>query len=587
MNLRYSFLSLLLLFLGTNAAVAQCPGCVIDLPPLPDDTIYLDSPAAGQVGVYYDTDISFRLPQSTGVVDPDGPDLGISNIDIISVTGVPPGLQYEASQLSFDTGDGETDGCVKFCGTPLSPGTFSVLVTVEASVLITSQEASFPIIFIIAPAETATEGFSLTDNVACGETTVSFTNNIPSNGNAGVMYFWDFGNGTTSNEENPADITYNEPGIYEVSYEVVIDTLGFFLTGVTVADAGCTDLIGPPDLYLRIFDPSGAEVFASETISSEPPVTFALPSLPLTAGNYSIEVKDDDPFAQVDCGSVNFTFNTAGTIFDGELAVDLEIINPTNMISSTGTVTVFAEPDAPQITPDEVAPLCDGASVILSVDDFENIVWYRDGDFLPGESGATLTVSQAGTYTAEYTNADGCSALSEAVAVDIQPNPANPFFAFNENELYLVNTDNLPADYTLQWFFEDEPIEGANDFVICMEATGNYDLTLTDNATGCSATNSNYQVFFPGVGCASGINDLIISGIDVYPNPTAGFLTVTLPDAGEEYAVIYDLRGALIWEGKIDLHNPYTLDVSDFAEGIYLLKIERGEEIFRERFVKF
>ncbi len=586
MNLRYFFALLALCLAGQVAA--QCPGCITDLPPdLPADTVYLDNPEPGQVGVYYDQDISFRLPQTTAAVDPDiSPALNISNIEITSVTGLPPGLQWEASQLDFDTGDGETDGCVKFCGTPLVSDSFYVQVTVDASVLITTQEASFEIGFYIAPAETATDGFSMTDNVDCGEATVSFTNNIPSNGNDGVMYFWDFGNGTTSNAENPADVTYSEPGSYEVSYEVVIDTLGYFLTEVVIADAGCTDLIGTADFYIRIYDPSGAEVFASNTISNDPPVVFAVPSLLLTAGTYSIEVKDDDPFQQVDCGTVTFNFATEGTLFDGELAVDLDIVNPTNTVSSTGTVTVFAEPDAPQITPADPEPLCAGETITLSVAEYETITWYVDDELIPTATANTLEVATAGVYYAVYTSAEGCSAASATTAVAVQPVPANPFFAFNENELYVTNPENLPDNYTLQWFFDGAPIEGADGLAICMEASGDYDLTVTDTETGCTATHSNFQVFFPNEGCASSLHNISVSGLNIYPNPTTGFLTLDLPDAATETAVIYDLRGAILWQGEIDLRTPYTFDVSDFAEGIYVLKIKRKGEIYRERFVK-
>jgi len=49
-------------------ASAQCPGCVVDLPTLPEDTIYLGNAPDGMVSFYYDEDISFRLPKTTDPV---------------------------------------------------------------------------------------------------------------------------------------------------------------------------------------------------------------------------------------------------------------------------------------------------------------------------------------------------------------------------------------------------------------------------------------------------------------------------------------------------------------------------------------
>ena len=42
---------------------------------------------------------------------------------------------------------------------------------------------------------------------------MEFTNNVPSNGQNGFSYLWDFGNSQTSTDENPSAVTYTEPGI--------------------------------------------------------------------------------------------------------------------------------------------------------------------------------------------------------------------------------------------------------------------------------------------------------------------------------------------------------------------------------------
>ena len=586
MNKHYLFFLLSLLFV-VNQGLAQCPGCIISLPDLPEDTVFITNPAPGQVGQAYDVDISFRLPMTTETVDPTiNPPLPISTIEITSVTNVPPGLQWEASQTVFQTAD-ETDGCVKFCGTPLVSDSFYVDVVVVATVFGLPQTTAFTIPFYLGPGETISEGFSMTNTVGCGETTVDFTNNVASGGNEGVTYFWDFGNDETSTEENPASITYSEPGVYNVTYEAVVDTLGYFLNEITVEATDCDDLIGDPDIYLTIFDPTGTEVYVSETISSAPPITFGLPSIPLEGGNYSVMVSDDDPFAQVDCGSISFNFGTEGSLSEGELELSFDIINPQSTVSSEGIVTVYAVPDAPVITPAEVDGLCEGTVLDLEVASFDNIQWYKDAAIIINENSTSLEVTESGVYYAIYTSDAGCSSTSEELVVNFIPVPTTPFFAFNENELSLVNPQNLPADYSLQWYLDGEELVGETGQIICMEVSGDYALIVTDNETGCTAEHDNFQIFFPNEGCAiSSVNDLIVKGIDVFPNPTSNVLQIEIPELNKGKAGVFDMRGVLIWQAEISLIDTYLLDVSTFANGVYLLKIEAEGEIYRERFVK-
>lgn len=586
MNKNYLFSILVFLFV-VNQGLAQCPGCIITLPELPEDTVFITNPDPGQVGVAYDFDISFRLPKTTENVDPTiNPPLPITTIEITSVTNVPPGLQWEASQTTFQTAD-ETDGCVKFCGVPLTSDSFYVNVVVDATVAVFTQTTSFTIPFYMAPAESVSEGFSMTNTVGCGETTVEFTNNVASGGNEGVTYFWDFGNDETSTEENPDNITYSEPGIYNVTYEAVVDTLGYFLNGLTVEATDCDDLIGDPDIYITIFDPAGTEIYVSETISGTAPISFGLPSIPLEGGNYSVTVFDDDPFTQVNCGSVDFNFGTEGSLFDGDLEVSLDIINPQSTVSSEGIVTVYELPDAPVISPAEVEDLCDGTILNLEVASFDNIQWYQDTAIIINANTNTLEVTESGTYYVIYTSAEGCTATSEELVVNFLPTPATPFFAFNENELSLVNPQDLPADYSLQWYLDGEEMIGETGQVICMEVSGDYALIVTDNDTGCTAEHDNFQVFFPNEGCAmSSLNDLIVKGISVFPNPAKDVLQIEIPELNRGEARIFDMRGVLVWRGEISLIDAYSLDISAFANGVYLLKIEVEGEIYRERFVK-
>ena len=180
------------------SAQSGCPGCVINLPPLPSDTIYLGDAPDGIAGEAYDGDLSFRMPKTTDAVPGTPGGLNIGKITIQSLLNVPPGLSWESNKTEFDPGD-ETDGCVKFCGTPVLPGHYEVQVFVTATVLGINESTSFTFDFYIAPATSMTDGFNLLNNNGCGEVTASFENNVVSNGHFGFSYYWDFGNGEMSN----------------------------------------------------------------------------------------------------------------------------------------------------------------------------------------------------------------------------------------------------------------------------------------------------------------------------------------------------------------------------------------------------
>lgn len=585
MKFCYSFF---LTVISIPFSFGQCPDCLVTLPNLPEDTVYISDVADGQVGVYYDNDMSFRLPQTTTYADPTiDPALPISSITITSVSNLPPGLQWEASQLVFDTAI-ETDGCVKFCGTPLQADSFYVNVVAIAQVSIFQQETSFTLPFYIEPANTITEGFSMTNNVACGNTTVAFTNNVAANNNDGVSYYWDFGNEETSTDENPESVFY-EAGTYIVTYEAVIDTLGYFLDEVTIAEASCTDLFGTPDIYIEVVHPNGAVIYTSETIdNTAPPLTFALPSIPIGEGNYIIRVTDVDAFAEVNCGNVTFNFATNGSLVDGDLVVDLGLINPMTMVSSQGEVTVYENPEIPSISPNTVAPLCENETALLQIMDVPNIQWYQDTILLEGENSSILEVTAAGQYFVRVMSEQGCLSYSDVVEISYLDTPSVPVFSFSENELTLFAPENLPADYGLQWYLNGEIIAGETAQTYCMYESGNYALEVTNNETGCTNIFSNQQIFFPGQGCAAtSVFEVNATELTVYPNPTSDFLNLQIEDIGMAQVTVMDTKGAEIYKDETQVNNSFRLQTQDYAEGVYILKIEIQSTSYIARFVVF
>ncbi len=588
------FFSLIWLSVGIQAQNG-CPGCEINLPAdLPEDTLFLADAPAGQANVYYDRDLSFRLPRTTTPVNSidssTPPNLNISSFEIVSVSGLPPGLTWEANQREFNTSD-ETDGCVKICGTPLIPGLYNVEVVLDAQVVIISRRTSFSFPLLIQPGVTATDGFRMINNVGCGDVDVTFINTIPSNENEGFSYRWDFGNGLVSEEENPLPLTYDEPGIYEVNYEAVIDTAGFFLTKVLIEETTCNDILGGrPDLKVDVIEPSGETIYTSDIITNATlPLTFELLVPIEDIGNYSLRVTDDDNGiggADDVCGVVNFTQLTEGSLTDGDdLKVTLTITHPVETISSKDTVFVFAQPDIPELDLEQQFPLCVGDTIeAMALNYQEGLQWVRDSASLFGETAPILKISENGTYWLRYISPDGCSSESAPVSASFGEIPSGIAFEVENNLLSVFQPEDLPVNSSIGWEADGEMIPGADGVEFCVDSSATYTLSVTDEETGCFATFSQMVTYDPNFpNCVSSNQEGFKEDFArVYPNPFQANLVVEIkdPNAQPSNFKLISIDGREIIAGKWgDLPGNWDkkeLPVYELAKGIYILQLFTG-----------
>jgi hypothetical protein len=567
-----------------NAQIG-CPGCAVSLPTgLPADTLYLENLPDGQQGAYYDQDLSFRMPKTTtpvNAVDSTTPaGLTISQIEIISIEGVPPGLYWQPSQFAFETAS-ETDGCVKFCGTPTQSDSFMMTVKVRATVLIFTQEASFPLRVYIAPEVSTTDGFSMTDFEGCGSTTVSFTNNIPSGGQPGFTYEWDFGDSTTFEGENPPPHFYDEPGVYPVTYHATIDTSDFVLENIRILEVDCGDNLSGPDLYFFIFGPDGTMVFNSQPHINDVvlPLTFPV-NLTLDTGNYSLEVwEEDSGLKGTDdpCGTIPFNILSGDTLSAGGLTVVFNIVKDVQEITSKDTVYVYPVPATPSVQAPNGLTECAGENglLLLSSSGVDN-QWWLDNEPIDGATNFLYEPSESGYYQVQVSNSDGCSAVSDSVLVEIHPLPDSPLYVNVNNSLRLADTLSLPAQYSLQWYDGDDPIPGATGFRYCATENGDYGLLVTDLATGCQNFYASTVVYNPNFDCTVGTSEVAVLALGIFPNPAFDAVQIrlnqNLPDGG--LLRVWDAAGRLVKTERLATGaDVVRLDCGDLNAGFFTLEI--------------
>lgn len=563
--------------LSFNFSAAQC---TIDFSQTVPG-VYPDTLSTATVNQPYSQDITFVL-----ITDTLG--LTINNFQITSITGLPVGITWQCNNFANGCNYNpavSVYGCIGLSGTPLIAGTYNPVVTVVANVqIVGNQTITYSLPLIVLPDSSSNPGFNMSASTGCEPLTITFTSNNP----GPAVYQWDFGDGIQSNLENPPPHTYTTAGTYVVTQTVTPNgSPQYFLTGVTVTSIpnNYGAPLDVPDMYFFIYDPQGVEIYDSRPaiLNTNPPHSWALPNIPLSNGNYTIHVWDEDGGlfgADDDLGSVTFPgWSSSGTATgtipgaSGSLNINYDIlIIPVVPLTATDTITVYPTPAQPLISANGSLVFCENDSLILSYADTLNIQWYKDGLLITGATQPDLTVYQTGDYSAVVTNAFGCTAASQTFSVTVNPNPPKPNF------FILGNTFNCTlTGYMLQWYLNGNPLPGETNITYTALVTGNYFVTATDSVTGCM--NVSDTLFFVPVSVAETDN---LQYVNVFPNPSDGHFNLEIYSSVDVSAslAVTDLSGRMVQSQVIEIRNRmnrFELDLSPLPAGVYLLNIKTGK----------
>jgi gliding motility-associated-like protein len=150
--------------------------------------------------------------------------------------------------------------------------------------------------------------------------------------------------------------------------------------------------------------------------------------------------------------------------------------------SMEATLTVWALPSKPVITPDGPTTFCEGDAVTLASSATNGNTWST------GANGQDITVSTAGTYTVSVTDNNGCtSPVSDAVTVTVNPVPDKPAITAGGDLDFCEGgtvTLNSSAGATYTWS------NGATTQAIDVHTAGSYTVQVTD-ANGCVSPASD------------------------------------------------------------------------------------------------
>ena len=587
---------ILLSFILLISVVLVSGQCVIDYSYYPISANYgldPDSLPDGYVGQFYDEDMTFFLPLDT--VD-GGVTVTFEDFHITSIS-LPLGLTWEcnnsANGCHYDPATTQY-GCVKVSGYALIPGFYDVEVNLIAthslSSLVGTESISFTLPLTIMPdtSTTSNAGFAMTNPSGCAPITVSFTNN-----NTGMLsYFWDFGNGNTSNLAQPVDQIYTQPGQYIVEYSAVQTNPTYFLESIEVVSGTCTDnfATGDVDLFYTVSTAAGIleEVTSGNYITQPFPLMInSFNPLLLTGQSVDIAVYDnDDIFWTIteDCGSFSFTpMQQAGTFSasGGGLYINYTVMEiPANTLTSTDTIYVYDYPQIPNLVYDTLNNL------IYTSSDSIAMQWYYYNSPIPAASDTFIEPEISGLYSLVVVNEYGCTGTSSDVLVVICDTIYRPTLGDNGTTAWMLDS----ALYSnLQWYDDNGIISGANQSFFPATVSGFYYIVATDEF-GC--TYSSESVFLSPV-MSSGLVPYSTI-VRVGPNPVSSSspLTVYIDDTefSDVSIVLMDLYGREIVNRIISSELfPYQFssqEISRLSNGLYYLDISFDKNNIRKKIIK-
>ena len=398
--------------------IAQCPTCSVDSTCVSTDGFPTICPATlpnATVGEYYEGFLTFYMPP---VINDPGSGLTVDllQITITSVNGLPFGIEYtvnDADNIFYPT-QGELYGCATLCGIPILPGTYDIVISVEAIVSALGSEItqydSFIYTIVVDPGAGGTSTFSYDNAAGCGSLDVQYQATVAGQPGQWTTYTWDFGNGTSSYDSLPAVVHYDAAGVYTCSLTTVISNFQLndvTLSGVSGNWGGDVDdfFSSPGDPYFTVQDANGNVVYTSTTLSNVSSGSWSGVNVAMTSPGYSITFWDaDDVSADDDLGTIIINAAVGSQNFDagngtyGNVMVGLDEI--TN-ITSTADIQVFESPQTSIVLNDNV--------ISLSNDTLSNYFWYQNGVLITGENGSALTASSSGYYHAVVSNLYGCN----------------------------------------------------------------------------------------------------------------------------------------------------------------------------------
>lgn len=207
----------------------------------------------------------------------------------------------------------------------------------------------------------------------------------------------------------------------------------------------------------------------------------------------------------------------------------------------------------------------------------QSYTWYKTED-----AGQPLSTTTNGSYEASgitgntsyyvaIKDASGCE--SERVKLNVKSVDYEPVQI--EQDGTTLTSSYFSGN---QWYFDGTPVQGQTGQSIDANESGTY--TVKVNIEGCIAEASIVQEI-------TGLEPEA-TGINIFPNPVSTTFNIELPTgtAGTPAFTIVSTSGKVVYSGSFGSSGALSVDISGFAAGVYIVRIEIDGQIISKRIIK-
>lgn len=408
------------------------------------------------------------------------------------------------STYAWDFGDGGTS-------TLTSPThTFTTTGFTDVQLIVTSAFGCVDsITHNVEIQEPPLADFTLTPDSTCAPVVVNFTN--LSSGIAPV-YNWNFGNGTTSNLQNPPAVTYFEGYLADTTYYVTLNVSNF--CGSVNHTETVIAMPKPKSIFGTNLD-FGCSPFTLQIAN----VSLGLPDSFYWDFGDGTTSTDPSPFlSHIFTTGLNDTVYTIMLVATNECGID----------TSYYDITVYPNIVTAFFNTDYISGCAPLAVEFTQYSVGANVYNWDFGDFNSSNSYNTSHVyTQAGTYTVSLMVTDGCSYDTATIDIVVIEPPVVDFVSAPDsvciNQPFTFTNLSTGSLSSTNWDFGDGTTSVTTNTQHAYFASGTYQVTLT----GTSTINS----------CTASVTKPVVVRVNPVaaftPNPLSGCVPLTVSFANQ------------------------------------------------------
>jgi PKD repeat protein len=193
--------------------------------------------------------------------------------------------------------------------------------------------------------------------------------------------------------------------------------------------------------------------------------------------------------------------------------------------------------------------------------------------------GETVTIgtqifTTTGVYMATLPAKNGCDSMV-TLNLTVLPTGGIPM-------LTLLSNNQLGCSVTgvlYSWYFNGNNFLNTTSPTVSFSQNGNYSVQVT-SANGCKTFSPTIMVMLIDTD-----TPIESEEIQIYPNPTDGFVFISFKAPTDANISIYSLDGKSLITQSISHENLFQVDLSTFPPAIYLLKIETTTSVHIEKII--